>query len=1083
MMSNSGNRKSSVRSSVTSSASYSSSVSASTPAPTPMFSFPSTLPPVPVETPSWQVPATISIGGRRPTQHGPLPLPIALKAFKPSSNHTGLTSAATKTQVEFPPPPAVLGSQPLYHFAKRFPVQAEKELNALPHKSALDYSSFLIGAMTTSYPSAPTLRAVVRQFRNFLKASSRITKDLSGSKGPAHLELPRARIWTQTIRSLIWLKQYRRARVAVHAMQKLGIKPTGFAWRGICRGWIEQGELDRAEELAAKVFMDPSLSHDYRLDERPYYFTDMQSPSSSARRKHRSPMAPTSAPLFLVIEALTERGEMERARHWFDQIPENQLTDMLTSDMVAGYLKIGEKDKAQEVIRIMARCGVKPTAIVFNPIVEHAVNNMDMETAEDLVKDMLQLGIYLNLYTYKILIQGYLTAGQKSKALGCIERIFKSGIETDRALGRILLDGLWRLGEVRQGDQGPPPVCSGDRVAEDYTLSLQPGWSAQCKEWIRAGKMEQAEEVLEQALQSTSSALDPEVVRVIEELLENQDMTRARYWYNRVIGQNRSTRSGQDSNALLELSNRVVAGFIRARQPDEAEVVLRTMAQHGVSPTVDTINAILDWSTLQADMKDAEGIVGQLIQSGLAPNQTTFEILCRGYASHGSLESMAECLTSMEGAGYSHQEESTSIADLRASLCGQGQADLTTPLGSSVLASLCERWVEHGQMHRAEVFVNQLRSNVHVQSSQIPYSTLIQGWIDQSQQHQVTPVAIETADRAKAKNSDTQNSPPSVSVPTSASLEQEMRWRQDSLAKIRKARSWFDKVPEEDLSVELVNQMIGGYVALGLEDEFEALIQWMATKKIKPDVQTYNNILEYTVQKQPMSTAEELVNKMRTKAEIAPNVDTWNLLIRGYVVRGQLLPALRCLDRMMGRDRLSNIPGPKNKSKSKSREIIDDYDRDILSAVVQGDEAAEEIGRGVSGDAKKRGSEAWAGFVEPNEATELLILSGFGPESKPVQGHGDYARALALYRGRVARQSQQRESLLQGLSELGTSEGDDGWILDHMQTWEGLGGSGSELGMTDMDWKNELEWEELMEAEKERERELSGARRRRSLSI
>ncbi|KAG0087723.1 hypothetical protein BGZ92_007068 [Podila epicladia] len=1045
-----------------------------------MFSFPSTLPSAPPEIPSWQIPAVKSIGGRRPTQHGPLPLPIALKAFKTSPTPNATISATSKTQLAFPPPPAVLGSQPLYHFAKRFPVQAEKELNAMPHKSALDYSSFLIGAMTTSYPSAPTLRAVVRQFRNFLKASSRITKELSpGPKNPAHLELPRARIWTQTIRSLIWLKQYRRARVAVHAMQKFGIKPTGFAWRGICRGWIEQGELDRAEELAVKVFMDPSLSHDYRLDERPYYFTDMQSPSSSARRRHRSPMAPTSAPLFLVIEALTECGEMERARHWFDQVPESQLTDMLTSDMVAGYLKIGEKDKAQEVIRIMARCGVKPTAIVFNPIVEHAVKNMDMETAEDLVKDMIQLGIYLNLYTYKILVQGYLAAGQKSKALGCIERIIKSGIETDRALGRILLDGLWRLGEVRRGDQGPPPICSEDRVAEDYTLSLQPGWSTQCKEWIRNGKMEEAEEALEQALQPTSPALDSEVVQVIQELLENQDMTRARHWYDRIMGHNRSTRSGRDSKALLELSNLVVAGYIRARRPDEAEAVIRTMAQNGVSPTVDTINAILEWSTLQVDMNDAESLVSQLIQSGLAPNQITFEILCRGYASHGSLESLAGCFASMEEAGYSRKEESPSIASLRALLFGQEQMNSTIPSEqSSILETLCERWVEHGHMNRAEAFVNQLRSNSHVQSSQIPYTTIIQGWINQSQQHQVTPVAIEAADRAKTKKPDTQNSPPSVSVPTSASLEQEMRWRQDSLAKIRKARSWFDRVPEEDFSVELLNRMIGGYVALGLEDEFEALIQWMATKKIKPDVQTYNHILEYTVQKQPMSTAEELVNKMRTKAGIAPNVDTWNLLIRGYVVRGQLLPALRCLDRMMGRDRLSSIPGPKNKSKSKSREIIEDYDRDILSAVVQRDEAAEEIERG---DAKKRGPESWGGFVEPNESTELLILSGFGPELKPVQGHGDYARALELYRSRVARQSQQKESLLQGLSaELGnfSDGGEDDWILDNMQTWEGLGGSGSELGMTDMDWKNELEWEELMEAEKERERELSGARRR-----
>ncbi|KAF9426840.1 hypothetical protein BGZ94_005941 [Podila epigama] len=1141
---------------------FSSSTPSSTSAPASglPFSFPSTIPVAPKsEASSWHIPTTKEKGvyRSRPIKCGPLPLPIALKAFNPRPNNvpvpkngnTSITKSKTKAQLVIPPSPAVIGSQPLYHLAKRFPIQAEKELNALPRKSALDYSSFLIGAMETSYPSATTLRAVVRQFRNFLKASTRNTHASASSTSASstsslpshqqtqtrqhlqqhlqqpHLELPRARIWAQAIRSLIWLKQYRRARVAVHAMQNLGIKPTGYAWRGICRGWIEQGQLDRAEELAVKVFLNPTLSHNYQMEERPYYLPEMQLSSSAAsrvRQRHQSPVAPTSLPLFLVIEAFAERGEMERARHWFDQIPEHQLTDMLTSNMVAGYLRSGERDKAHEVIQIMARCGVKPTAIVFNPIVKHAVETMDMETAEDLVKDMVQRGVYLNLYTYKILIQGYMASGQKSKVLECIERMSKSGIETDRALGRVLLEGLWRLGEIREGDIGPASIASGDRPTKAAQgLAPELGWSVQCKAWIRAGNFEEAEEVLEQAFHnSKTSALDNEVVQVIRELVDNNDMTRAGYWYKRAMDQGQGDKDGNEAS-LIELSNCVVDGYIRAKQPEKAEAVIRTMMQHGVQPTVDTFNMLLDWTTLDSDMTSAETLVSQMTHSGLAPNKGTFEILCRGYVSHGQIESLAECVKVMEELGHVSKDGDDSAPITRLCLVLLGRDSHQTALApkelSETLSNICQRLVEQGQVSRAEAFVNKIRSLDGIQSNQVPYETLIRGWIGLSQQHAVSTLAITSKSQEQGTGStnttgsNTQSSspilstPPSGSVPTSASLEQEKRWRQDSLAKIRKARSWFDKMPEEDKTVDMVNLMIGGYVALGLEDDFEALIQWMASKRIAPNVQTYNHILEYTVQKYPMSIGEELVREMRTKAKIAPNVDTWNLLIRGYVIRQQLAQALRCLDRMMGMDRLSTIPVIKNKYKNKAREMVEHYDRDILSAVVQ-DDVAEKEKEEVAEEEKEeegkekterhsaksqglieQGRETWAGFVEPNEATRLLILSGFGPESNPVQGQGDYSRALELYRSRVARQKEQEKQLLEGMlmwrdeagevskeEEKEEEEVKEEWIRSRIQLWEGLGESGSELGKTDMAWKHELEWEEMMERERERGRELMG---------
>ncbi|KAF8927733.1 hypothetical protein BGZ58_010157, partial [Dissophora ornata] len=1078
---------------------------------------------------TWQFPPITGPTSRRsrPSHHfGPLPLPIALKVRSPpplpfatnsSFSLTGKSSTRTSTlQLKFPHPPAVLGSQPLYYLAKKFPLLAEQELIAIPNKTALDYSSFLAGAMKASYPSATTLRAVVRQFRNFLKESAGQLKESPSSS--TYLELPRARIWSLAIRGLIWLKQYRRARVAIYAMQKLGIKPTGFAWRQICRGWIDQGELDRAEALAAKVFTRPEISHDYTLEEKPYYFTDMRQADSSssthessARQKHRSPMTPNSAPLFLVIEALVECGEMERARHWFDQIPEHEMTDMLTSDMVAGYLKVGQQDKAQEVIRIMARCGVKPTAIVFNPIVEHAVKNMDMGAAEGLVKDMLELGIFLNLFTFKILLRGYIATGQKDKALECLERMRASGIETDRVLGRILLDGFWNVGELRKGDNGQPSICNINRTQEmRHEIELEgiefvgkPGWGQRCTEWIQSHKFELVEEALLQSLSLGGSRLDVETVQVIKALADEREMTRARYWFDRLVS---SSALLHDDPLTVDLVNHMVSGYVQVRQPEEAEAVIRVASQHGAQLTVDTINLMLQWSILQTDMQDTVGLVQRMTQSGISPNQQTFEILCQGYASRGALESLHQCLTEMEEAGFGHPSPPTE--ELRNILLGQQDPHSSAlpsssePFSSSILDTLCAQWIGQGQMAQADQLVTQLQANPNVPANKIPYVTLIQGWIDQSQRNTVSSSAIQavaesrSSSRPSRQGLSSENDNPRVatsssSVPSSQSLNEEFRRRQESVAKIRKARFWFDKVPEAERTIELLNRMVGGYMALGLEQESEGLIQWMAAHKVKPDVVTYNHMLEHTVLRLAMPAAEGLVSRMQ-RGGIAPNVDTWNLMIRGYVIRGQLGEALQCLDRMTHKKASSSLVPSLNR-KAKTREAIETYDREILDAVMDSHDEKEEE----EGDSQRGGrfvaDPSVDGVVEPNEMTEQLILSGFGPEMKPVQGEGDYGRALELYRNRVARQRQQKNKLLQGLLSLSQQqqgplrlrsrrvgggseeEEEEEWILDHLQVFQELGGlSGSDVGMTDLDWRNELKWEEMMEMERERERELSG---------
>ncbi|KAF9355970.1 hypothetical protein BGX34_010169 [Mortierella sp. NVP85] len=1007
----------------------------------------------------------------------------------------------------------------------------------MPHKTAFDYSCFILGATYTSYPSATTLRAVLRQFRNFLKDSLR-QQEKTTTTTP--IELPKARIWAQVIRGLVHLKQYRRARVAIHTMQRLGIQPSGYTWRSICRGWIKQGELDRAEALALKVFTDPSYSRDSQQEEeQPSFFTSKHRPGFTSKhrsgrsstvpssltdlekkRKHSSPM-PHSAPLFLIIQVLAECGEMERARYWYDRIPEREMNDMITSRMVAGYLKIKQQDKAQEVIRIMTGCGVKPTAIVFNPIVEHAAQNVSMEAAEDLVKDMIGTGLFLNLFTFKILIRGYLAAGKRGKALQCLDRIRAAGLETDRALGRILLDELWGVGEARKEDHGPQFQDEQDLGVEDLDFVRKPGWSQRCTEWIQSNHYEQAEEAIRQSLDLSDTTSDVEIVHVIKALADHQVLPRARYWLEHLM---LSDKVRYDNSVLVDLMNHVVARYIKLQQPKEAEAVIRVMSQRGVLPTVETANLIVQGSILDGEMADAEAIVQRMVESGISINQQTYEILCQGYALRGATESLQECFTRMEEAGFGPFTWSPATGQLQSHLLGHQRADpeqsqLSSSSSSSsfnVLDTLCTQWIEQGHITRADRFVRQLLTNPNVPTDKIPFASLVQGWIYQSQQNPVSPLTIPTATRSSKGSRSNPNQPTSSSVSSSKSLDHETRMQQESVAKMRKARSWFDKIPEGERTLELVNRMIGGYMGLGLEGEADELIQWLALRKIKPDVVTYNHILRHTVQRLSMPAAEVLVGRMQ-KGGLSPNIDTWNLLIRGYVIRGELRKALRCLDRMAGRIPVTPEVSKPRSRKSKTRAEIEIYDREIVDAVVQDED--EEYG--ADGMVVAERMKESFGSVAPNETTVQLILTGFGTEPR-TQGQGDssdYTRALEVYRTRVERQTQQQEMLFEGLATLqqqpqavGTratlsppslspssplpsmereggmdekkkeeeeeqEEEQEAWMLDHVGTLQRVGAlSDSDIGMTDVDWKIELQWEEMLEMERERERKLSGPR-------
>ncbi|KAJ6835231.1 pentatricopeptide repeat-containing protein-like, mitochondrial [Iris pallida] len=113
------------------------------------------------------------------------------------------------------------------------------------------------------------------------------------------------------------------------------------------------------------------------------------------------------------------------------------------------------------------------------------------------------------------------------------------------------------------------------------------------------------------------------------------------------------------------------------------------------------------------------------------------------------------------------------------------------------------------------------------------------------------------------------------------------------------ARKMLDEMERKGTKPDLVsyNTLLTGYLKKGEESGFDDVLKEMVAKGLAPSVVTYNCRIGELCWKKRTSEAEELLDAMASKG-VRPNRGTFNAIIDGFFKEGDVVAAMRVFKRM-----------------------------------------------------------------------------------------------------------------------------------------------------------------------------------------
>ncbi|XXG62107.1 hypothetical protein AAC387_Pa05g0540 [Persea americana] len=176
--------------------------------------------------------------------------------------------------------------------------------------------------------------------------------------------------FTSVIRGLCRMQDVKEAKKLLFKMIDDGPPPGNAAFNFVITGLCKAGEMDEAI-LLMKAMESRGL--------RPDLYT-----------------------YSVIMSGFASGGQMDDASRIFSEAKKthSKLCPVIYHTLIRGYCKIEEFDKALKYLGEMKDCGVQPNADEYNKLIQSlCLKALDWHTAEKLLEDMKEKGLYLNTIT------------------------------------------------------------------------------------------------------------------------------------------------------------------------------------------------------------------------------------------------------------------------------------------------------------------------------------------------------------------------------------------------------------------------------------------------------------------------------------------------------------------------------------------------------------------------------------------------------------------------------------------------------------------------------------------------------------
>uniref|UniRef100_J3LCB8 Pentacotripeptide-repeat region of PRORP domain-containing protein n=2 Tax=Oryza brachyantha TaxID=4533 RepID=J3LCB8_ORYBR len=174
---------------------------------------------------------------------------------------------------------------------------------------------------------------------------------------------------------------------ALHVLQALMPKwqcfPNVVTYNCVLKGLLALGQVDRAIQV----------------------FEEMKSSS----------VVPDSVTHAVVIKGLCDAGELEKAKSFWDNViwPSGMHDDYVYTAIFRGLSKLGKLEQACDFLYELVDCGVEPSVVCYNILVDAACKQGLKKLAYQLVKEMRRNDLSPDAVTWRIIDRLHLCSNEK----------------------------------------------------------------------------------------------------------------------------------------------------------------------------------------------------------------------------------------------------------------------------------------------------------------------------------------------------------------------------------------------------------------------------------------------------------------------------------------------------------------------------------------------------------------------------------------------------------------------------------------------------------------------------------------------